>query len=145
MKKWRGEIHTINTWNIHYSAFTLFYQWQESLHHADLTQAIDIKMLLKHRHRTQFNISKLKYPSVVHQTPQACKNKDLWYDMIWIFILWYDFICTKSQPKGRITMYNMRHEGGGEPQSMTRNKAKSTTIDNRETRPNWEAGEQRRK
>ena len=25
--------------------------------------------------------------------------------------LWYDFICTKSQPKGRITMYNMRQEG----------------------------------
>ena len=29
--------------------------------------------------------------------------------------------------------------------SMTRNKTKSTTIDNRETRPNCEAGEQRRK
>ena len=57
-------------------------------------------------------------------------------------MIWYDFICTKSRPKGRIKMYNMRQEG--KKNSMIRNKAKSTTIDNRETRPNCEAGEQRR-
>ena len=43
-------------------------------------------------------------------------------------------ICTKSRPKGRITMYNMRQEG--KKHSMTRNRAKCTTIDNRETRTN---------
>ena len=41
-------------------------------------------------------------------------------------------------------MYNIRQEKK-KTHSMTRNKAKSTTIDNRETRPNCEAGEQRRK
>ena len=29
----------------------------------------------------------------------------IWYDMIW-----YDFICIKSQPKDRITIYNVTEE-----------------------------------
>ena len=58
-------------------------------------------------------------------------------DNLFVFNNWYDFICTKSQPKGRITVYNMREENTHtHTHTLSRNKDISTTIDNREIKPN---------
>ena len=69
------------------------------------------------------------------------KHAVIWYDMIW-----YDMILIFAQncgPKAELqcTIWDKK----GKKHSITRYKAKSTAIDNRETRPNCKAGEQRRK
>ena len=65
----------------------------------------------------------------------------IWYDMIWYDMIWYDLHKIAAQRPN----YNVQYKTRRKKHSMTRNKAKSTTIDNRETRPNCEAGKQRRK
>ena len=77
----------------------------------------------------------------------------IWYDMIWYDMKWYDMIWFYLHKiLAESPNYNVQNETKRKKQkqkqkthSMTRNKAESTTIDNRETRPNSGAGEQRRK
>ena len=59
------------------------------------------------------------------------------YDMIWLYL----HKIAAQRPNYNV-QYKTRRK---KKHDMTKNKAKSTTIDNRETRPNCEAGKQRRK
>ena len=81
--------------------------------------------------------------SPIENTRKICTlklNEAIWYDMIW-----YDFILFAQNRGPKAELQYTILDKKKKKKSMTRNNAKRTTIDNRETRPNCEAGEQRRK
>ena len=59
--------------------------------------------------------------------------------------LWYDTILFAQNRGPKAELQCTTWDKKEKKHNMTRNKAKSTTIDNRETKPNCEAGKQRRK